>query len=64
VAVVHGTAAAMECGQRSGAGTLVGVLTGPHPAARLRAAGAGHVLSSFAELPGLLDRDVLPAGSG
>lgn len=55
VAVVHGTGAGMECGRRSAAGAMVGVLTGPHSAARLRGAGATHVVSSIAELPGLLN---------
>jgi phosphonatase-like hydrolase len=54
VAVVHGTGAGMECGRRSGASAMVGVLTGPHSAARLRGAGATHVISSIADLPGLL----------
>jgi phosphonatase-like hydrolase len=59
-AVVHGTGAGMECGRRSGASAMVGVLTGPHSAARLRGAGATHVVSSIADLPALLkglDRD-------
>jgi phosphonatase-like hydrolase len=54
VAVVHGTGAGMECGRRSAAGATVGVLTGPHSAARLRGAGATHVVSSIADLPALL----------
>jgi phosphonatase-like hydrolase len=54
VAIVHGTGAGMECGRRSAAGIVVGVLTGPHSAARLRGAGATHVVSSIADLPGLL----------
>jgi phosphoglycolate phosphatase len=56
VAVVHATGAGMECGRRSGAGVVVGVLTGAHSTARLRAAGANHVLRSIAELPGLLEK--------
>jgi hypothetical protein len=36
----------------------VGVLTGPHPAARLHAAGATHVINTIADLPA-----VLPGGS-
>ncbi len=55
VAVVHGTGAGMECGRNSGAGAVVGVLTGAHSAARLRAAGATHVVRSIADLPSLLD---------
>jgi phosphoglycolate phosphatase len=54
VAVVHGTGAGMECGRRSGAGVVVGLLTGAHSGARLRTAGADHVIRSFAELPELL----------
>jgi phosphoglycolate phosphatase len=58
-AVVHSTGAGMEAGQRSGASIVVGVLTGPHPAARLRAAGATHVIRSIADLPAV----VLPEGA-
>lgn len=54
MAVVHGTGAGMECGRRSAASATVGLLTGPHSAARLRGAGATHVLSSIADLPALL----------
>src|SRR5262249_44126070 len=35
VALVHGTGAGMECGRRSAATAMIGVLTGPHSAARL-----------------------------
>ncbi len=62
VAVVHGTGAGMECGRRSGAGVVVGVLTGAHSAARLRTAGATHVIRSVADLRGLLD-DLQPRDS-
>jgi phosphoglycolate phosphatase len=55
LAVVHGTGAGMECGRNSGAGAIVGVLTGAHSAARLRAAGATHVVRSIADLPEVLD---------
>jgi phosphoglycolate phosphatase len=54
VAVVHGTSAGVEAGRRSGAGVVVGVLTGPHSAARLRAAGATSIIPSIADLPPLL----------
>jgi phosphoglycolate phosphatase len=54
VAVVHGTGAGMASGRRAGASLVAGVLTGPHSAARLRQAGATHVLHSIAELPGIL----------
>jgi hypothetical protein len=39
---------------------VAGVLTGAHGTEALRAAGAGHVLGSVAELPALLDG---PAGA-
>jgi phosphoglycolate phosphatase len=55
VAVAHGTGAGMECGRRSGAGIVVGLLTGAHSGARLRAAGANHVIRDIAELPPLLE---------
>jgi phosphoglycolate phosphatase len=54
VAVVHGTGAGVEAGRRSGAGVVAGVLTGPHSAARLRAAGATSIIPSIADLPALL----------
>ncbi len=55
LAVVHHTGAGVECGRNSGAGAVVGVLTGAHSASRLRAAGATHVVRSIADLPGVLD---------
>jgi phosphoglycolate phosphatase len=59
VAVIHGTGAGVDGGRRAGASIVAGVLTGPHSAARLRAAGATHILGSIADLPALL-----PAGDG
>jgi len=59
VAVIHGTGAGVDSGRRAGASIVAGVLTGPHSAARLRAAGATHILGSIADLPALL-----PAGDG
>lgn len=56
VAMVHATGAGMECGRRSAATATVGVLTGPHSMARLRGAGATHVVSSIADVPALLAR--------
>lgn len=56
VAVAHGTGAGMECGRKSGAEVVVGLLTGAHSGARLRAAGANHVIRSIADLPALLDK--------
>jgi phosphoglycolate phosphatase len=54
VAMVQATAAGVECGRRSGARIVAGVLTGPHPATRLRAAGATHVIESIVDLPAVL----------
>jgi len=54
VAVIHSTGAGVDSGRRSGASIVAGVLTGPHPAARLRAAGATHILGSIADVPALL----------
>jgi phosphoglycolate phosphatase len=62
LAIVHGTAAGVECGRRAGARIVAGVLTGPHPAPRLRAAGATHVLASIADLPHVLV-EAGPAGA-
>lgn len=55
VAVVHSTGAGVESGCRAGAGLVAGVPTGPHAAARLRAAGATRILRSLADLPGALE---------
>jgi phosphoglycolate phosphatase len=63
VAVVHGTGAGVEAGRRSGAGVIVGVLTGPHPPARLRAAGATSIIASIADLPALLADGVSATGT-
>jgi phosphoglycolate phosphatase len=54
VAVINSTGAGMDSGRRSGASIVAGVLTGPHSAARLRAAGATHILGSIADVPALL----------
>src|SRR6266536_3321188 len=56
--IVHGTESGVLSGHRSGAGAVVGVLTGTYTRERLRKAGATHVLGSVAELP-----DLLAAGS-
>ena len=48
------TVADMRCGVNAGAGLVVGVRTGAHQATALRDAGATHVLTSIADLPGLL----------
>jgi phosphonatase-like hydrolase len=52
--VVGDTGYDMQCGVRAGASIVAGVLTGAHDAARLRADGATHVLTSVADLPGLV----------
>ena len=52
--VVQSTDSGVQCGRRAGAGMVVAVLTGTHPAARLRQAGATHVLASVADLPSIL----------
>ncbi|MFE6172458.1 phosphonatase-like hydrolase [Streptomyces sp. NPDC056464] len=54
IAVVGDTSYDMLSGVRAGAGVVAGVLTGAHDARALRAAGAGHVLDSVAQLPGVL----------
>jgi phosphoglycolate phosphatase len=56
--VAHGTESGVLCGRRSGAGIVVGVLTGTHTTDRLRRAGATHVIGSVSALP-----DLLAAGS-
>ncbi len=63
LAMVHATGAGVECGRRAGARIVAGVLTGPHPAPRLRAAGATHVLASIAHLPDVLG-EAGAAGAG
>jgi phosphonatase-like hydrolase len=54
VAVAFGTESGIVAGRRAGAQVLVGVLTGPHTATRLRRAGATHLVESIAELPDLV----------
>jgi phosphoglycolate phosphatase len=54
VAVADGTASMIESGCRAGAGLVAGILTGPHSDARLRAAGAAHLVADIAELPGIV----------
>jgi phosphoglycolate phosphatase len=53
-AVVHGTESGVLCGRRAGVGLVAAVLTGAHPQARLRAAGADRLLRSVADLPELV----------
>ena len=52
--VAHDTENGVLCGRRAGASIVVGVLTGPHTADRLRQAGATHLISSIAYLPELV----------
>jgi phosphonatase-like hydrolase len=53
VAVVGDSENVILAGRRAGSGTRVGI-TGPRPAARLRQAGATHVIGGIADLPDLL----------
>lgn len=50
-----GTASGIQCGKRSGAGVVAGVLTGGHTKDRLRDAGATHLIDGIGDLPALLD---------
>lgn len=54
MAMVHGTGAGVECGRRAGARLAIGLLTGPHSAARLRGAGATHVVGNITGVPAVL----------
>jgi len=54
VAMASGTEHGLVAGRRAGAGIVAGVLTGPHTPARMRRAGATHLIGSIAELPDLL----------
>lgn len=54
VAVAVGTEHGIHAARRAGAELTVGVLTGPHTPARLREAGAAHLIDSVAGLPDLV----------
>lgn len=54
VAVAVGTEHGIHAARRAGSELPVGVLTGPHTPARLREAGAAHLIDSLAELPDLV----------
>lgn len=54
VAVASGTEHGVLAGRRAGAGIVAGVLTGPHTPARMRQAGATHLIDSITELPDLI----------
>lgn len=50
-AVAGGTDSMVRSGSAAGAAIAAGVLSGPHSEARLRAAGATHLVATVAELP-------------
>ncbi|HEY3981254.1 MAG TPA: HAD hydrolase-like protein [Streptosporangiaceae bacterium] len=52
--VVQATESGVLAGRRAGAGLVAGVLTGAHPAARLRSAGATQVLGTVAGVPAMV----------
>lgn len=52
--VVQSTDSGVRSGCAAGAGLVAAVLTGTHSAARLRQAGATHVLASIADVPAIL----------
>jgi phosphoglycolate phosphatase len=54
MAVATGSESGIIAGLRAGARIVAGVLTGPHTPARLRQAGATHLIESIAELPDLV----------
>ena len=54
IAVASGTEHGVTAGRRAGARIITGVLTGPHTAARMRVAGATHLIDSIAALPDLV----------
>jgi phosphoglycolate phosphatase len=57
MAVATASESGVLAAQRAGAQMIIGVLSGVHDAARLRRAGATHLLSDLAELP-----DVVASG--
>jgi phosphoglycolate phosphatase len=58
------TASEIQCGQRSGAGLVAGVLAAGHTRDRLRDAGATHLIDGIAQLPGLLLESSTSAAAG
>ena len=54
MAVATASESGVLAAQRAGAQMIIGVLSGVHDAARLRRAGATHLLSDLAELPDLV----------
>jgi phosphonatase-like hydrolase len=63
-AFVGSTASEIQCGRRSGAGIVAGVLTGGHTSDRLRAAGATHLVDGIAQVPDLLLESGRSGGAG
>lgn len=53
-AVSAATESMTQCGKRSGAGIIAGVLTGAHTAERLRGAGATYIIGGVSSLPRVL----------
>jgi phosphoglycolate phosphatase len=63
MAVVTASESGVLAGLRAGAGMIVGVLSGVHDAARLRRAGATHLVEDLTELPALVaSGDILARG--
>ena len=58
------TASEIECGMRSGAGIVAGVLAAGHTRDRLRDAGATHLIDGIAQLPGVLLESSTSATAG
>jgi phosphoglycolate phosphatase len=54
VAAAFGTEHGITAARAAGAQIVAGVLTGPHTAARMRRAGATHLIKTIAELPDLV----------
>jgi len=54
VAVATASESGVLAARRAGAGLVAGVLTGVHDAARLRRAGATHLLADIGDLPDLV----------
>jgi len=64
MAVATASESGVLAAQRAGAGMIVGMLSGVHDAARLRRAGATHLLEDMAELPALVaSGDVMARGT-
>jgi phosphoglycolate phosphatase len=55
IAVATASESGVLAAQRAGARTIIGILSGVHDKARLRRAGATHLLDDMAELPDVID---------